>query len=243
MEITNSVVLQVDPLQMAAFSTWIKNTYTTYDGYMGALKAPAMDTYIKENILPAEMKTALLLAEPYIGDRNGDANIRKLLLDRRRVIAKMKNLKRKVGTITFPEESAEARRINRATATNRRENILRIAQIANILRDQQIRADYDTAYAAAYEEWNPFHYTPIPPPILHSPAPKTVIVQLAQGKEAMCMNGDCGICLVNHTLTEACVLNCRHQFGSKCMAKWTKIGNNTCPLCRTSVTEITEFIV
>ena len=239
MEITNSVVLQVDPLQMAAFSTWIKNTYTTYDGYMGALKAPAMDTYIKENILPAEMKTALLLAEPYIGDRNGDANIRKLLLDRRRVIAKMKNLKRKVGTITFPEESAEARRMNRATATGRRE-----ARVANILRDQQIRADYDAAYAAAYEEWNPFHYNiPIPPPTLPPPAPKTVIVQLAQGKEAMCMDGDCGICLVNHTLTEACVLNCRHQFGSKCMAKWTKIGNNTCPLCRTSVTEITEFIV
>jgi hypothetical protein len=239
MEITSSVVLPVNALQMAAFSTWIKSTYPTYDGYMGALKAPAMDTYIAENILPIEMKTALRISEPFIGDRHGDANIQRLLLDRRRVLAKMRNLKGKIGTVTFPLESAEARRMNGAAATGRRE-----ARVANLLRDQQIRADFDAAYAAAYEEWNPFHFTPLPPlPV----APRAVIVQLSPEEEGVCMDGDCGICLVNHTMTDACVLNCGHQFGSKCMSKWTSIGNrgtvNTCPLCRTAVTEITEFIV
>lgn len=242
MEITSSVVLPVTPIQMTAFSTWIKNTYTTYDAYVGALKSPAMDTYIKENILPIEMKTALRRSEPFIGEKYGDVNIQRLLLDRRRVVAKMKNLKGKVGTMTFPIESAQTRMVNRVATTERRE-----VRIANVLREQQMRADYDAAYAAAYEEWNPFVFTPPPTPVFAPAPPKIVKILLTPEEGEVCMEGDCGICLVNHKLTDVCVLNCGHQFGSKCMEKWTKIGNsgtaNTCPLCRTLVAEITEFIV
>lgn len=63
---------------------------------------------------------------------------------------------------------------------------------------------------------------------------------LSKEKEEAVMDDDCVICLATHKMTDACTINCDHQFGKLCLANWNK---DTCPLCRAKVTEITEFIV
>ena len=59
-------------------------------------------------------------------------------------------------------------------------------------------------------------------------------------KEEAIMDDDCVICLSTHKMTDACTINCGHQFGRLCLSNWNK---DTCPLCRAKVTEITEFVV
>ena len=49
---------------------------------------------------------------------------------------------------------------------------------------------------------------------------------------------DCAICMSTHISADVCVINCGHKFGSQCLALWK---NNTCPLCRTTITVVTEF--
>lgn len=53
-----------------------------------------------------------------------------------------------------------------------------------------------------------------------------------------CMNSDCAICMTKHNMRDVCFVDCGHQFGSLCLAQWK---NNTCPLCRTMITTVTEF--
>ena len=74
-------------------------------------------------------------------------------------------------------------------------------------------------------------------------APTLVQTQLSTEEADTCvMDDDCVLCLSTHKMTDACVINCGHQFGRKCLTKWnTRVA--TCPLCRTEVTEITEFVV
>ena len=59
MSITSSLVIPVTDGQVEAFRAWAHNTYGTYNGYLGAFKAPAVDTYIRTYILPLEMKSIL----------------------------------------------------------------------------------------------------------------------------------------------------------------------------------------
>jgi hypothetical protein len=63
---------------------------------------------------------------------------------------------------------------------------------------------------------------------------------LSKEKEEAIMDDDCVICLATHKMVDACTINCGHHFGRLCLANWNK---DTCPLCRTTVTEITVFIV
>ena len=79
--------------------------------------------------------------------------------------------------------------------------------------------------------------TPSPTP---TPAPIIITKQLsAEESETCVMDDDCVICLAQHKMTDACTINCGHQFGSACLSKWKK---DTCPLCRTKVTETTVYI-
>jgi len=218
-EISSTVVLPVTDAQMTAFSAWIKNTYVTYDGVMGAIKSPAIDTYIKTHILPIEMNEVLRRSERFRGEKWGDGTIQWLLMNRRRVTAKMTNLKGKIVTMTFPIEAAQARRANRAAATSRR-----LDRIAADLRYEQERQAYQAAYdiRVATEQAKIYRHT---------------IVTLSD--EHALMDADCAICLQNHNMTDACTINCGHQFGSACLAKWKK---DTCPLCRTTIKERTVFV-
>lgn len=47
----------------------------------------------------------------------------------------------------------------------------------------------------------------------------------------------CSICLENHTDTNTTTTNCNHKFGKECINQWLN-HNNTCPLCRTNITNI-----
>ena len=221
-EITSSVVLPVTDAQMTSFSEWVINTYVTYDSFMGAIKSPAIDTYIKTHILPHEMQSVLRRAEPFIGEKRGDIYVHRLLIDRRRVIAKMNNLKDKIVTRLFPIEAAQIRRDKRAAALYRRQ----LREATQIRLDQQTLAYRDYMIERRGRG--------LPFPEINLPT----IVTLTLTEEETLMDDDCVICLTQHKMTDACTINCGHQFGSVCLSSWKK---DTCPLCRTRVTEITEY--
>lgn len=220
-EISSSVVLPVTDAQMTAFSAWVIETYVTYDIFQAAIKSPEIDTYIKTHILPQEMNTVMRVSERYRGEKWGDVTIQTLLLYRRRITAKMKNLKDKIGTMTFPIESAQTRRVLRIAATSRR----LVREVEQLRYEQQRQAfrERERRDAKVY----PFPEIKLP-----------TIVTLTEAESVM--DDDCVICLAQHKMTDACTINCGHQFGSVCLAKWKK---DTCPLCRTKITETTVFIV
>ena len=222
-EISSTVVLPVTDAQMTAFSAWVINTYVTYEGVMGAIKSPEIDTYIKTHILPQDMNNVLRRTERFRGEKWGDVNIQWMLLNRRRVTAKMKNLKGKIVTRTFPIEAAQTRRDQRAAATSRR-----LDREAAQLRHEQDRQAYQAAVERERRDAKVYPY------------PLTITKQLsAEEAETCVMDDDCVICLALHKMTDACTINCGHQFGSACLAKWKK---DTCPLCRTQITETTVYM-
>jgi hypothetical protein len=233
-QISSSIVLPVTDEKMRAFSAWVIEKYVTYDRFMAAIKSPEVDTYIKIHILPLEMLDVLSMSEPYIGERRGDNNIRLLLLYRRRIKAKMTNLKGKIVNMTFPSEAAQTRRDNRAAAIARRQHY----EARQIRLDQEVLAyrDYmDTTYESRLREVhdrveamrrvNPFPKTKLP-----------TIVTLSE--EDALMDVDCAICLAEHKMTDACKINCGHQFGRLCLSSWKR---DTCPLCRTKMTDMTVY--
>jgi hypothetical protein len=224
--ISSTVVLPVTDAQMRAFGAWVIETYVTYDVFMDAIKSPAVDTYIKTHILPHEMQSVLHRAEPFIGKKRGDIYVYRLLIDRRRVIAKMNNLKGKIATMLFPIEAAQTRRDKRATALYRRQ----LTEATRIRLDQQ---------AVAYRDYMIERLgRGLPFPEINLPT--IVKIQLSDEDAKTCvMDDNCVICLAQHKMTEVCKINCGHQFGSVCLAKWKK---DTCPLCRTEITEKTVFI-
>jgi hypothetical protein len=232
-EISRSVVLPVTDAQMTAFSAWVINTYVTYEGVMGAIKSPEIDTYIKTHILPEEMTNVLRVSEPFRGEKWGDVNIQWMLLNRRRVTAKINNLKGKIVTRTFPIEVAQKRRDLRAAEISRRqareeaEILQRQAEEAAYMSHSQIYAEYFEAIRFKQEKKRELEIG-------------CVKIQLSEeDAKTLVMDDDCVICLQMHKMTEACTINCGHQFGRLCLAKWKK---DTCPLCRTNITKTTVFM-
>jgi hypothetical protein len=226
MAITTTRVFPVTDGQVEAFSIWANNTYVTYDGYVGALNAPALDTYIRTHILPMEMKSILRETEPYIGVNHCDIHTQRLQLYRKRILKKIKYMKEKLGKLAFPVEAAQIRIDNRAAFINRRQSI-----VALHIQQQQYFDEYDEAVRLGLQ------FSPDIHPVI---IPRTIVTkQLSKEDAESCvMDDDCVICLAMHKMTDACTINCGHQFGRKCIAKWKK---DTCPLCRTTIKEITEY--
>ena len=235
-EITSSVVLPVTDAQMMAFCAWVVRTYVSHDNFMGAIKSPEVDTYIKTHILPQEMQSVLRRSEPFIGEKRGDITILTLLLYRRRVIAKMNNLKGKIVTMLFPVEATRTRRENRAAALSRRQH----REARQIRLDQETLAYRDYMNATYASRVREVHARRETMSAKVYPYPPTVKIQLSEeDAKTLVMDDDCVICLAQHKMTDACTINCGHQFGRLCLAKWKK---DTCPLCRTNITETTVFI-
>ena len=231
-EITSSVVLPVTDVKMRAFSAWVIETYVTYDRFMDAIKSPEVDTYIKTHILPLEMLDVLHMSQPYIGEKRGDNNIRLLQLYRRRIIAKIKNLKGKIVNMTFPSEAAQTRRENRVASIARRQD-----REAYRLRYQQERQAYidhmNETYESRAQEIHGRRES------MQKQIKLPTIVTLSEEDAETCvMDDDCVICLSQHKMIDACTINCGHQFGGICLSSWKK---DTCPLCRTKITEVTVF--
>lgn len=231
-EITSSVVLPVTDAQMMSFCAWVVRTYVSYDRFMDALKSSEVDTYIKTHILPLEMLDVLHMSHPYIGEKRGDNNVRRLQLYRRRIIAKMTNLKGKIVRMTFPVEATRTRRENLAAARERRLN-----SEAYRLRYEQERQAYlhymNETYESRVREVHERRETMQKKIIL-----PTIVTLTKEDAETCVMDDDCVICLSQHKMTDACTINCGHQFGRLCLSSWKR---DTCPLCRTKITEVTVF--
>lgn len=234
MEITTGLVIPVTDGQIEAFSTWAQNTYGTYNGYIGAFKAPAIDTYIRTHILPLKMKSILRETEPYVGVKASDIHISRLQLYRKRIFTKIKYMKGKLGKLAFPIEAAQA-------LTIRRDDIIRRQQQIEALRLQQQR--YFAEYAEAVRLG--LQFSPDMGP--ESELPKIVKIQLTN--EETVMDNNCVICMETHKMIDTCITNCGHQFGRACLTKWSNIshrcvysGRTRCPICRTPIKETTEFI-
>jgi len=238
MSITTSLVIPVTDGQVSAFSAWAQNTYGTYNGYLGAFKAPAVDTYLRTHILPLEMKSILRETEPYVGVKSVDIHMGRLLSYRKRILDKIKYMKGKLGKLAFPIEAAQIRR-------DRRDAIIRRRQHIEALEAQQRR--YFAEYAQALLLGLQFS-----PDMGPACEPTTIVTkQLTKEESDTCvMDDNCVICMDTHKMIDACTTNCGHQFGSDCLTKWSKLsGHNRyyhagtkCPLCRTIIKEITEYV-
>jgi hypothetical protein len=236
MAITPSLVFSVTDEQIESFSIWTKNKYGTYNGYLGALKAkaPAIDIYIRTHILPMEMKSILRETEPYIGVNHCDTHISRLQIYRKRIFNKIKYMKGKLGKLAFPIEARQIIIDNRAAFLNRRQAI-----VAEHMYQQQYFAQYEEDVRLGIQfspEIRP--YEPI----------SIIKKQLTKEEAETCvMDDDCAICLSKHKMMDACNTNCGHQFGRACLTKWGNVENifdrTRCPICRTDVTEITEYVV
>lgn len=231
-QISSSVVLPVTDAQIMAFCAWVINTYVSYDRFMDALKSHEVDTYIKTHILPLEMLDVLHMSHPYIGEKRGDSNIRRLQLYRRRIIAKMTNLKGKIVRMTFPVEATRTRRENLAAALSRRQD-----REAYQLRYQQERQAYIDHMNETYESRAQGIHDRRESMQKKIVLP-TIVTLTEEEAETCIMDDDCVICLSIHKMTDACTINCGHQFGGICLSSWKK---DTCPLCRTQITEVTVF--
>jgi hypothetical protein len=243
MEITSSRVFPVTDGQVEAFSTWAINTYGTYNGYLGAFKAPAIDTYIRTHILPIEMKSVLRETEPYIGVICSDIHISRLQIYRKRILDKIKYMKGKLGKLAFPIEAAQI-------IIDKREAIIRRRLAREAIEIQQRR--YFAEYAEAVRLG--LQFSPEMGPEI---APTTIVTKPLTKEEAetCLMDDNCVICMDKHKMIDACITNCGHQFGRACLNKWTKIADHNhnyhvgyhagtkCPLCRTIITEMTKYVV
>ena len=233
MEITAGLLLPITDAQMTTFSIWAINTFGTYNNYLGASNTHAIDRYIRTYILPLEMKSVLRETEPYVGVNAGDIHISRLLLYRKRIFAKIKYMKDKLGKLAFPGEATQIR-------IDRRDAIIRRRQVQEALYLQQ--QQYFTAYAEAVRLGLDF------PPEIGKKGDLPTIVKKQLSDEDALIDDDCVICMVQHKMTDACNTNCGHQFGRACLTKWSNMGPRCyngaaykCPLCRTEITEITEF--
>lgn len=226
MEITDSLVFPVTDGQVIAFSVWAIHTYGTYNSYLGAFKAPALDTYIRTHILPLEMKSILRETEPYIGVNHCDIHISRLQSYRKRILDKIKYMKGKLGKLAFSIDAAEIRRVKREAALMRRQQIEALE-----MQQRQYYAEYAREVLLRLEI-----------------APVTIVTKQLTKEEAdtRVMEDNCVICMDTHKMTDACTTNCGHQFGRACLTKWTNLGHSTgrtrCPICRTAVTEMTQYI-
>jgi hypothetical protein len=236
MAITTSNVFPVTDGQVSVFSAWVKNTYGTYNGYLDAIKAnvPAIDSYIRTHILPMEMKSILRETEPYIGVTHCDMHINRLQIYRKRILTKIKYMKGKLGKLAFPIEARQIIIDNRAAFLSRRQAI-----VAEHIYQQRYFAQYEEDVRLGLQfssEMRP--YEPV----------SIVQKQLTKEEaETYVMDDDCAICLAKHKMIDACNTNCGHQFGRACLTKWDNVEHifdrTRCPICRTDLSEIIEFIV
>jgi len=236
MVITTSNVFPVTDGHVSAFTAWAKNKYGTYNGYLDAFKtkAPAIDIYIRTHILPLEMKSILRETEPYIGVNHSDFHISRLQIYRKRILNKIKHMKCKLGKLAFPIEARQVIINNRAAFLNRRQAI-----VAEHIYQQRYFAQYEEDVRLGLQfspEMRPYE-------------PVSIIKKQLTKEEAetYVMDDNCAICLAKHKMIDACNTNCGHQFGRTCLTKWDNVEHifdrTRCPICRTDLSEITEFVV
>jgi hypothetical protein len=214
MNLDDNSKIPVTDYQVNSFYAWVKHTYGTYDIYKQVCNEgpTAITEYFMLNILSPEMTNAYDESDPYVGLISDDPYINKLQLYRRRIAVKISRTNRDLISRAFPAEFAEY---------NYDES-----------EDQKLTFKFWHHLNTLYHE----HFVETSQP--YDP-PTFVHHQLCKEAVDLSMTHECSICLTKHKMLDACITNCGHQFGTKCMINWS---HNTCPECSDYYKEITIFI-
>jgi hypothetical protein len=212
MDLSDNSKIPVTDEQVKIFYEWVKHTYGTYRVYQYAcFEGPtAITEYFLLNILSSEMANAFDDSEPYVGLVSDDPHINQLQLYRRRIAIKISRTNIELMGRAFPAEFEEYN----GDETEDEKLSLKYWRHQNALFHEHLLAD-------------------------NYKIPRNIVCkQLSPDIVNLSMNSDCGICLSRHKMTETCVTNCGHEFGTKCLTSWS---HNTCPICSDICREITVF--
>jgi hypothetical protein len=205
-------LLKTTAEQNRDFCAWATAKYNTYKDYLAPAQDNTICIHIRTHIFTLGMKAVWREAEPYVGLRNDrDIHVNRLQIYHDRLVAKLKQLKIKLGKLAFPLEAAAIRAEFRAATERRR--LRRVQSMAPVVFSMRLD-DY-----------------------FKQPIPK-IVVSLSDEEADETVEDNCVICMDTHSMVDTCLTSCRHRFGAKCFAKW---GNRSCPLCRTVCTEVTEY--
>ena len=212
MNLNDNSKIPVTDEQVQLFHEWVKHTYGTYRVYQYACfeGPPAIAEYFLLNILSSEMANAFDESEPYVGLVSDDPHINQLQLYRRRIAVKISRTNFELMGRAFPPEFVEYN--------------------GDETEDEKLSLKYWRHQNALFHEHVLGDSYNIPRNILCK--------QLAPEVVNLSMNSDCCICLSKHKLTDTCVTNCGHEFGTKCLTSWL---HNTCPMCSDICREVTVF--
>jgi hypothetical protein len=212
MNLNDNSTIPVTDEQVKLFQEWVKHTYGTYRVYQSACyEGPtAITEYFLLNIMSTEMANAFDDSEPYVGLVSDDPHINQLQLYRRRIAVKISRTNLELMGRAFPVEFEEYN----GEETEDDKLSLKYWRHQNALFHEHLLAD-------------------------NYKIPRNIVqLQLAPEVVNLIMNRDCGICLLRHKMTDTCVTNCGHEFGTKCLTSWSP---NTCPICSDICREVTVF--
>jgi hypothetical protein len=213
--------IDISDTQVTEFIRWAQERYVNYSAYRLACNenVNTIDRYIRTNIFTRDMKSIWRQAEPYIDISDTNENIKRLQTYRKRLVTKIKYMKVKLGKLAWPVESAEEVRRQRATSPT---------YVGPIMRED------GSGMSLYIDEVIPIYVEATIPCI------KEKYLCITNDIAEKYIKESCAICLDKHIIGDICMPNCGngHIFGADCFRDWKL---NTCPLCRSTCSEITVF--
>lgn len=213
--------IEISDAQVTQFIRWAQERYVNYSAYRLACNENVniIDRYIRTNIFTRDMKSIWRQAEPYIEISDTNENIKRLQTYRKRLVTKIKYMKVKLGKLAWPVESAEEVRRQRAASPT---------YVGPIMRED------GSGMSLYIDEVIPI-YVEAPIPCI-----KEKYLCITNDIADKYITESCAICLDKHIIGDICMPNCGngHIFGADCFRNWKL---NTCPLCRSTCSEITVF--
>jgi hypothetical protein len=119
-----TLTIPIDAQRVETFCSWAKFNYMNYTDYLECLKTSSdvHDFVWAEIFSPdTELRTAWLESNEYVGLRSNDANVKRCQLNRKRINAKVRYMKTKLGKIAFQEEILQRRPFARTPSQEQRE--------------------------------------------------------------------------------------------------------------------------
>ena len=213
--------IDISDTQVTEIIRWAQERYVNYSAYRLACNenVNTIDRYIRTNIFTRDMKSIWRQAEPYIDISDTNENIKRLQTYRKRLVTKIKYMKVKLGKLAWPVESAEEVRRQRATSPT---------YVGPIMRED------GSGMSLYIDEVIPIYVEATIPCI------KEKYLCITNDIAEKYIKESCAICLDKHIIGDICMPNCGngHIFGADCFRDWKL---NTCPLCRSTCSEITVF--
>ena len=232
--IDTKLTLPVTEDQSQAFARWAKSQYSNFREYNEALKSTrTIEEYIRENLMPTEMKQVWEESELYVRSRSNEPHVKQYKLYRQRINKKINYMKVKLGEFAYRYEvrayRQEEQQKIREQLRARRINILLHFhgledELFNILvNDPGLTEANMHDYIARVRNASLKKYNV-------SYNKKEISEEYAN----TLMKEDCCICMDKHTMNSIIEGPCGHQIGKYCFQEWSKKakGHVNCPLCR-----------